>query len=25
VSKPAAEQYCMGLNAVYGIEVVALR
>ena len=25
VSKLAAEQYCMGLNAVYGIEVVALR
>jgi UDP-glucose 4-epimerase len=25
VSKLAAEQYCMGLNAVYGIEVAALR
>ena len=25
VSKLAAEQYCMGLNAVYGIEAVALR
>jgi len=25
VSKLAAEQYCMGLNAVYSIEVAALR